>query len=130
MELWSKVKTPMLKIHLILALMLILYGMYIGSPFYVADSTTGLGLLFAQKWVIYLTAITYFAPGAITLIGLHKASWSWLAAGSFGMMLAFLFSTLLRLLVIGWIPAIWLFYLALVGISGVCYLYDHGVDPK
>lgn len=115
----------MLLIHLILAVMLVLYGVYIGSPLYTSDATTGLGQVLESTWVIYTTAIMYFVPGVITLVGLGRESKTWLSAGSFGMTLAFLFSTILRLLTIGFVPAIWLFYVALVGISGVCYLYDH-----
>lgn len=114
----------MLLIHLILALILIVYGLYIGSPLYTPDSATGLGLMFAQQWVVYLTAIIYLIPGLITIVALIKSSRSWLSVGTFGMTLAFIFSALLRVMVIGFVPAIWLFYLGLVGVSAVCYLFD------
>lgn len=124
MKLWNQVRTPILLIHLLLAIILILYGLYIGSPLYAPDSTTGLGLLFAQQWVVHMTVAIYLIPGIITLLALIRSSHRWLSIGAFGMTLAFLFSALLRILVIGFVPAIWLFYFGLVGVSAICYLFD------
>ena len=118
----GKLPSPIHYVVLSMAITLFLYGLYILGPLYQPASTVALGVLLSQQWVTYLTGAIYLIPSLLTLGGLSSARKALLLSGILGMSLAYLFSLLLRLLTIGFIPGIWLFYLCLFLISVVCYL--------
>ena len=121
-------RKPVTLVLYVLAVILVVYGSYIASPLYQISASTGLGLLFDQWYLRYFTVVLYIVPGLMTLFGLIARNKTFGQIGSFTMFLAFLFSTILRLITIGFTPAIWLFSLALALIAGICYLSDRVPD--
>jgi hypothetical protein len=125
----DKLPNPMSYIALSMSITLFLYGLYILGPFYVADPDTAIGIL-PQQWVTYLTGAIYIVPSTLTFLGLGSKRRILLLSGIFGMFLAYLFSLMLRLLTVGFVPGIWLFHLALVLISMICYLFVWGGNGR
>lgn len=121
----EKLPSPMCYIALSMAVTLFVYGLYILGPLYRPEDTAALGIL-SQTWVSCLTGSIYIIPSILTVAGLWTRRKSILLSGILGMSLAYLFSLLLRLLTIGFTPAIWLFYLCLFLVSVVCYLFVWG----
>jgi ABC-type transport system involved in cytochrome c biogenesis permease subunit len=68
----------------------------------------------------------YALPAILTLFGIKRSRIRQL--GTFGMFIAFMFSSLLRLLTFGWFPLLWLYPLALALIAGVVYLQEFRRD--
>lgn len=115
---------PEIVISFILALVLIAFGLYIGGPWYIADSSSVFGSEIHPEVLRVFTAAFYLIPSSVNLFGLIKSKRKWRAIGSFGMFLAYLFACIIRILTIGFTPAIWLFPLGFALVSGVLYITD------
>lgn len=113
---------PELIIEIILAVILIIFAVYLGGPWYLAGPTTVIGNTIEAGAVRAFTAVVYIVPGAITLFGLKSDKAR--AYGTFGLFLAYLFTTILRLLTFGPAPLLWLFTLGLALVAAVVYVVE------
>lgn len=117
---------PELIIEIILAITLGLFSLYLGGPWYEGGPTTAIGTTIESEVVRFFTAAFYFIPAATTLLGLrHDRVRGW---GVFGLFLAYLFSTILRVLTFGITPLFWLFLFALALIAAVLYIVESRRD--
>ena len=113
---------PHLVIECVLALALIIFGLYVASPWYVVTASNALGAIADTQISRSILGGLYLVPALMTLIGFkrkHLRKW-----GAFGMFCAYLFAVLLRLLTVGFFPFIWLFMFALSLIAGTLYIYE------
>lgn len=126
----SASKRPMEAIEVILALTLFGAGLYLLSPTYVIQdsgmSTTAQA--FADNDLAHMSygLFGFIVPAAPILLGLFLRRFNtitWRTRSTFMMFLAFLFTALFRVIVIGPVPILWVFPLALAFVSAVCYLY-------
>ena len=113
---------PEIVIEVCLAIILIIFAVYLGGPWYVGGPTTAIGSAIEAGTVRILTAAIYIVPGAVTLFGVKNDKVR--VYGAFGLFLAYLFSTILRVLTVGFTPLLWLFTLGLALVCGVCYIVE------
>ena len=113
---------PEIVIEVTLAIILLIFAIYLGGPWYVGGPTTAIGSAIEADTVRLLTAAIYIVPGAATLLGLKSDRIR--VYGTFGLFLAYLFSTILRVLTVGFTPLLWLFTLGLALVCGVCYIVE------
>lgn len=113
-------------IELILAAVILGFGIYLASPLYEATSTTAIGALFESYVGRTILSILYIVPPLFTLAGFclekSKRSLACRSWGALGIFNAYLFVSILRVITQGWIPVIWIFLLALSLIAGVIHL--------
>lgn len=113
---------PELVIEIILAVVLIIFAIYLGSPWYVAGPTTVIGNSIEADAVRVMTAVIYLVPGITTLAFFKNDRVR--MYGIFGLFLAYLFTTILRILSIGFTPLMWIFTLALALIAATVYIVE------
>lgn len=119
---------PELIIEVILASVLLIFALYVGGPWYVGGPTTAIGTAIEREVVRFFTAVVYAVPALVTFFGIKSPKMrGW---GVFGMFLAYLFSTILRLLTFGPFPMIWLFIFGLCLISAVLYIVESRRDDE
>lgn len=120
-------ENPFRYIEWILAIVLIAGGLYIGSPWFVAEPTTGtsaLGQTLTSQISLYLFAVAYTAPGAIMALGLFLHKNNWVEGALFWSYIIILFTSLLSLLVNGLIPPRWLSTLSLGLIAAILWIRE------
>lgn len=103
-------------------MVLVVYGLYIGSPFY-EPATSALGAFFNAPTPRAIVAALYFGAGVISFFGLILNSLRWRGWGTNLMFLTLLFGALLRATVFGFSSLYWLFILALALVSAVANLH-------
>lgn len=113
---------PEIVIEVILAITLVVFAIYLGGPWYVAGPTTVLGNTIEMQAIRILTAVIYFIPGVITLFAIKRPKLR--MYGAFGLFMAYLFTTILRVLTVGFTPLMWVFTLALALVMAVCYIVE------
>jgi hypothetical protein len=115
-------RDPVYTIGVILAVGLIMFAIYFIGPWYVGGPTTAIGLVFDNPITRAVLGVIYLVPSIAVLVG-AKGGRKYRRFGTFGMSLCFLFITMLRLVTIGFVPAIWIFVLVCTLISSLVYLY-------
>lgn len=113
---------PLSVIETILAVVLVIFGIYLDSPFYESFPTTSIGAVFEADLARLLISLVYLVPPALLLIGHRKSSDKFRSVGLFGIFLAYFFITILRLATFGWQPLSWLFTLALAIIAAIVFI--------
>ncbi len=117
---------PYTIIELILAVVILGFGIYLASPLYQAAPTTTIGAIFDSYVGRAFLSILYIAPPLVTLAGVtlknQTKSLAYRSWGALGIFNAYLFVSILRIITQGWIPVIWIFLLALSLIAGVIHL--------
>ncbi len=117
---------PYMVIELILAVVILGFGIYLASPFYHAAATTTIGALFDSYVGRAVLSFLYIVPPLFTLVGFcvknYTRSLAFRSWGALGIFNAYLFVSILRIITQGWIPVIWIFLLALSLIAGVIHL--------
>lgn len=124
----SSATRPIEAIESIIAIVCLVFGIYLASPFYVSSINSAVSLAFIDKPVqkLFVAVFLFIIPSMPIILSLFFKSFAtrqWRAHSMFAMFVAFIFLTILRLITIGLVPAVWLFTLALGLISAVCYLY-------
>lgn len=113
-------------IELILAVVILGFGIYLATPLYQATGTTAIGAVFDSYVGRTVLSILYIVPPLFTLAGYcfnkYKRSLAFRSWGALGIFNAYLFVSILRVITQGWIPVIWTFLLALSLIAGVIHL--------
>lgn len=110
-------------IEIILAAVLVIFAIYLGGPWYFAGPTTVIGQSIEADAVRALTAVLYIIPGVLTLATINRSRRVRMY-GVFGLFLAYMFTTILRVLTVGFTPLMWIFTLALALVAGVCYIAE------
>lgn len=107
-------------IAFVLAVVLMVTGLYTAGPWYASTSTSALALAFENPWARGAVGAFYAFSGVYTLriIGIKKNP----QPGAFFMAISFMFATVLRILVIGALPLIWMHILACGLVSGILYV--------
>lgn len=119
---------PIQAIEVVVALTLLVFGLYIMSPFYVITTTAAIAESFGQEQALRSAVgfIFYIIPSSPTVLSLFFPRFDtpkWHAKANLGMFIGVMFLTLLRLLTVGLFPFTWLFSLGLGLVAAVCYLY-------
>lgn len=109
---------------IVLALTLIISGIYISGPWYVGGSTTAVGVSLDAGITRVVTGSAYLAAGAIGLIGVVTGDLRAKYYGTLAVFLSYSFMTILRLLTFGWTPMFWLLILAVALIAGIIHLRE------
>lgn len=112
---------PIYAIGVIMAGALLIFGLYLGSPWYVGGATTAIGQAFDQTVPRVILAGLYIVPTFSVILGTKYKGFR--RFGMFGTALMYLFASVLRITTIGFTPFIWVFLLACALASGVVYLY-------
>lgn len=118
---------PMYAIGVILAIVLLCFGLYLGSPWYIGGPATSLGSIFDAQVSRLIIATCYIIPSVGVLLGIKDIKAR--RVSTFFMFIAYLFATFFRILN-GLDPTYWLFVLACALISGIVYLYVSLRDEK
>jgi len=114
-------KDPIYLIAVIIAVGLLIFGIYVIGPWYVGGGATAVGSVFDTEISRFILGLGYITPPVMTFIGAKKRG-RWATMGIFGSSAACIFIAVLRIVTIGWIPFVWLFPLVMGLVAGVCYL--------
>lgn len=112
-------RNPMIIIEGIIAVSLLVLGLYTVSPLYVANPTTPIGIAIESMLIRKSIGAFYVLAAGTSLWGVFKGGFH--SSGSFLMALSYLFMTVLRLLTVGLIPLTWVSTLTLTLIVSVLY---------
>jgi hypothetical protein len=112
---------PLVVIEVIIAVGLLVSGLYTLGPWYVAHSTTPIGQAIDSTTIRMAISGFYTLSAAISLWGTLKLRNEDISIGLFLMFLSYSFMTILRWLAIGFTPLTWVFSLTLALI--VAFLY-------
>ena len=113
----------MYTIGVILAVVMLVFAIYFGGPWYVGGPSTAIGSAFDADIARALLSILYMIPCVATFVGTVKDG-KYRRIGSFGVAACFAFVTLLRLLTFGLTPVIWIFTFACGIIAGIVYIHE------
>lgn len=112
---------PLIVIEVIIAVGLLVSGLYLLGPWYVVNSTTPVGKAIDSTVIRMSISGFYTLSAATSLWGTLKLRNEDCSIGLFLMFLSYSFMTILRWLAIGFTPLTWVFSLTLALI--VAFLY-------
>jgi len=112
-------KNPLVVIEVIIAVGLLVSGLYAVGPWYVTNATTPIGRAIDSSIVRMAIGGFYTMSAATSLIGSFRDND--VSVGLFLMFLSYSFMTILRWMAIGFVPLTWVFSLTLALI--VAFLY-------
>lgn len=116
---------PVEAVIFVFSICLMFYSLFVMSPFYHADIGNAVATSFPMRWHEVGIA-SFFAlssvPGLIAPFN-KKVPNIWLEWGTLGMFLSFLFLTILRVALYGWIPFTWLAFVAISASSLILRIY-------
>jgi len=112
---------PLVVIEVIIAVGLLVSGLYTLGPWYVVNSTTPIGHAIDSTAIRMTISGFYTLSAATSLWGTLKLRNEDISIGLFLMFLSYSFMTILRWLAIGFTPLTWVFSLTLALI--VAFLY-------
>ena len=122
-------KNPIEYVEFILAIGLVIFGLYAASPFYVVTSSSTLSMVFDHQTYRIITGVILTLPGIpVVYWQLRHSIADYVRRQKqrknyiFYMSLCYFYLTALRLVTIGITPVIWLFTLALSIIAVILYL--------
>lgn len=112
----------------IVAICLITLGLFLISPLYIpsAEFIQSADLATQEVFRNGLVSILFILPALSTVAGWFLPrfrSSTWRATGCFAMFVALLFACLSRIVIIGLVPAIWIFYLGMALVSAILYFH-------
>ena len=121
-------RKPLEAIQGINALALALFGLYVASPLYIPATPSAASTAFGGSLALRITfcLVFFVIPALPTLLGFFKERFRtrvWRARACMAMFIGLGCLTLLRILAVGLLPPIWLFYLATGLTSAILYLY-------
>lgn len=114
-------KHPLVAIEVIIAVGLLVSGLYSVGPWYVVSATTPIGKTIDSTIIRVAIGGFYTISAGTSLIGAFRNGEDNRSVGLFLMFLSYSFMTILRWLAIGFIPLTWVFSLTLATI--VAFLY-------
>ena len=122
-------RRPIETIEVLIATVLFLFGIYLLTPSYMEGGPNSFGIAFRDNEVAktFVAITLYIVSSLPILLGLffkRLRTCRWRAWATMGMFIGAMFVTLLRILIIGFNPPLWLFTLALGLIIGVCHVYN------
>lgn len=112
---------PLITIEVIIAVGLLVSGLYTMSWFYEVSAITPIGKTIDSVEVRTSIGIFYTIAAVISLVGATTGKERINSSGLFLMFLSYSFMTILRLLSIGWTPLTWIFSVT-IGLI-VAFLY-------
>lgn len=112
---------PLVTIEVIIAIGLLATGLYAVGPWYVVSSTSPIGKAIDSTVVRMMIGGFYAVSAGTSLIECARTGEKERTLGLFLMFLSYSFSTILRLVAIGFVPLTWVFTLTLALI--VAFLY-------
>lgn len=112
---------PLTVIEVIIAVSLLVSGLYSVGPWYVTNSTTPIGKAIDADWIRMCIGGFYVTASVTSLWGSLSHRDKINSAGLFLMFLSYSFMTILRWLAIGFLPLTWIFSVTLGLI--VAFLY-------
>jgi hypothetical protein len=114
-------KHPLVVIEVIIAVGLLVSGLYAVGPWYVVNATTPIGQTIDSAIVRACIGGFYTISAGTSLLGALRFKGEDVSIGLFLMFLSYSFMTILRWLAIGFLPLTWVFSLTLALI--VAFLY-------
>lgn len=116
---------PVEAVIFVFSFVLFLYAGFVMTPWYHADFGNAVAASLNARWQEMVLASFFVGTSIPGLVApFHKKIPNvWLEWGTFGLCLSFLFLTLLRLLLYGFIPLTWLALIAISIASGVLRVY-------
>jgi hypothetical protein len=127
------VKDPNALAHatlLIVAVTLLVVGLYVVGPWYVGGPTTSMGQFLEEDLIRAVPAVLYIVSGGIGAAGVFLRKPRWRYSGSFLCCVSYAFLLGLRLFTFGFTPIIWVFILALGLVSAIIFLWEAGRDTE
>lgn len=118
---WT-VENPAFAILAVLSFALLIFGVYLGSPYYVSGPQAAASQLFHDQIDQLVLAAVYVTPPLMTLYGVFAKKRKWIVKGAKWLFVVYLFATLLRITAIGFTPLLWVFLLACGLTAGICSL--------
>lgn len=118
-------RDPFRYIEFIIALLLIIGGLYIGSPFYLAApeaGATAVGQALSNQTSYYIFAFVYALPGLSLFYGLIRRKDKWVELSLYWCYVLILFTVILILATTGLRPLTWLTTLSLGLISAILWI--------
>lgn len=112
---------PLIVIEVIIAVSLLVSGLYSIGPWYEPNPTTPVGKAIDSDWVRMCIGGLYVTAASTSLVGALGDKDRVNSAGLFLMFLSYSFMTILRWLAIGFLPLTWIFSVTLGLI--VAFLY-------
>jgi hypothetical protein len=112
---------PLVVIEVIIAVGLLVSGLYAVGPWYVVNSTTPIGHAIDSTAVRMSIGGFYILSAGTSLWGVFKRRSEDISLGLFLMFMSYAFMTILRWLAIGFVPLTWIFSVTLALI--VAFLY-------
>lgn len=112
---------PLVVIEVIIAVSLLVSGLYSVGPWYVVNSTTPIGKAIDSEWIRVSIGGFYVMAAVTSIWGSLSHRERINSAGLFLMFLSYSFMTILRWLAIGFVPLTWIFSVTLGLI--VAFLY-------
>lgn len=103
----------------VLALGLFVWGALVASPWF-----TGPADAVAFKSPVYETVmgVIFMGIGGLRMVGVVTKSKRWMLAAPYGLMMGYLFLSLLRICAMGWFPLTWVPTFLCALIAGICRL--------
>lgn len=114
-------KHPLVVIEVIIAVGLLVSGLYAVGPWYVVNATTPIGKTIDSTIVRVCIGAFYTISAGTSLLGALRFRGEDVSIGLFLMFLSYSFMTILRWLAIGFLPLTWVFSVTLALI--VAFLY-------
>lgn len=121
-------KEPVNAIVALVAVGFFIFGLYVASPFYVADSSAALSQAFAgndlQRSIVGF--LFFVIPSSPIILGFFKRRFftpPWTLYSTLGMFVGMLFLTILRWVTLGFFPLTWVFGFILAFVLAICYLH-------
>lgn len=112
---------PLRTIEVIIAVGLLVSGLYAVGPWYVVSSTSPIGHAIDSTIVRMMIGGFYVASAGTSIVGVARKGNGEYSFGLFLMFLSYSFMTILRWLAIGFVPLTWVFSITLALI--VAFLY-------
>ncbi|QGH76490.1 hypothetical protein SEA_DAUBENSKI_222 [Streptomyces phage Daubenski] len=114
-------KHPLVVVEVIIAVGLLVSGLYAVGPWYQVSATTPIGKAIDSVWIRMSIGGFYTLSAGTSLWGAYKSAGEDNSIGLFLMFLSYSFMTILRWLAIGFVPLTWVFSLTLALV--VAFLY-------
>lgn len=116
---------PVEAVIAVFSLGLMVYALFVLSPFYHADLGNSIAASLPARWQEMLLGSFFLStsiPGLIAPFN-RKVPNVFLEWGTMGMFMSFLFLTIVRIALYGWIPFTWLTLLVISVASGILRIY-------
>lgn len=116
---------PVEAVIFVFSFCLFFYAAFVLTPWYLAATGNAIATSFPMRWQELIIAGSFLVssvPGLIAPFN-KKIPNVFLELGTLGICLSFLFLTILRVALYGWIPFTWLAFVAISVSSGILRIY-------